>query len=279
MQPEPAPAKADVQRWLCVSLHDVAPSTWPHCQKVLGAVREVADIPLTLLVVPAFHGTCSAQPSFESAMTEQIAAGHELALHGYFHLDPHRPHGVVDWIRRRVYTAGEGEFCGLSEAEARERLLLGRRWFDANRWPLVGFVAPAWLLGSDSRRALRVVDDLQYTSTLSQLIALPEAQAIRAPCLTYSVRQVWRRPTSIIWNSLLARLTQGATVLRLGLHPHDADFKSVRLSWQRLLERALTDRVAVTKAEFVRRWRLQSVQPRQPLDPALDNLPRSALRT
>ena len=247
-----------VQRWLCVSLHDVAPATWPYCRNVLEAVQEVADIPLTLLVVPAYHGQCSAQPEFEQAMSQQHAAGHELALHGYFHADPHMPSDIVDWFRRRIYTAGEGEFCALSEDEARERLTLGSRWFAANGWTMAGFVAPAWLLGAGAWRALRARKGLQYTSTLTTLIALPEGHAIRAPCLTYSVRSAWRRPTSIAWNTLLSRATQSSPVLRLGLHPFDAESGPVRRSWQRLLKRALRDRMAVTKAEYVRQWRLQA---------------------
>ncbi len=255
MQPESVSA---TKRWLCVSLHDVAPATWGHCRDVLDAVREVAEVPVTLLVVPAYRGACSAQPEFEEAMTAQLAAGHELALHGYFHVDPHVPSDVIDWFRRRIYTAGEGEFCGLSAAEAAERLTLGRRWFAANRWPLAGFVAPAWLLGPGSWRALRETTGLQYTSTLTQMILLPEKQSIRAPCLTYSVRQAWRRPASIVWNSLLGRVAARAPVLRLGLHPYDAESKAIRRSWQGLLQRALTDRAPVTKAEFVRQWRLQT---------------------
>lgn len=263
---EPQPQAAESKRWLCVSVHDVAPATWPHCLQVLEAVREVANIPLTLLVVPAYHGACSAQPEFESAMTAQLAAGHELALHGYFHVDPGVPSSVADWLRRRVYTAGEGEFCALSENEADERLTLGRHWFDANGWALAGFVAPAWLLGARAARALRARTDLTYTSTLTELIVLPEAYAIRAPCLTYSVRQAWRRPASIAWNTLLARVTDRVPVLRLGLHPRDAEFKSVRRSWQRLLERALSQRVAVTKAQFVDHWRRQHASRVQSID-------------
>jgi len=255
------------QRWLCVSLHDVAPATWPYCRNVLEAVQEVADIPLTLLIVPAYHGQCSAQPEFEQAISQQRSAGHELALHGYFHADPHMPSDIVDWIRRRIYTAGEGEFCALSEAEARERLTLGSRWFAANGWDMAGFVAPAWLLSSGAWKALRARKGLQYTSTLTRLIVLPEGHAIRAPCLTYSVRSAWRRPTSIIWNTLLSRATQGSQVLRLGLHPFDAESGSVRRSWQRLLKYALSDRTAVTKAEYVRQWRLRAPRPERELSP------------
>ena len=248
-------------RWLCVSLHDVAPATWPYCRNVLEAVQEVADIPLTLLVVPAYHGQCSAQPEFEEAISRQQSAGHELALHGYFHADPHVPSDIVDWFRRRIYTAGEGEFCALSEDEARERLTLGSRWFAANGWNMAGFVAPAWLLGAGAWRALRASKGLQYTSTLTRLIVLPEGQAIRAPCLTYSVRSAWRRPTSIAWNTMLSRVTRNSQVLRLGLHPFDAESGPVRRSWQRLLKMALSDRTAVTKAECVRQWRLHAARP------------------
>ena len=258
MPPDRAHRTSAPQRWLCVSLHDVAPATWTSCQNVLAAVREVADIPLTLLVVPAYHGECSAQQEFEDAISAQLAVGHELALHGYFHLDPQVPSGFIDWVRRRIYTDGEGEFCGLSEEEARERLTLGARWFAARGWPLAGFVAPAWLLGAGAWRALRARAGLQYTSTLTKLIALPEVQAIPAPCLTYSVRSAWRRPTSIVWNTVLSRITHNAPVLRLGLHPYDAESQAIRRSWQRLLERALADRVAVTKAEVVHQWRLRS---------------------
>jgi predicted deacetylase len=241
---------------------------------VLAAVREVADIPVTLLVVPAYHGECSARPEFEREITTQLAAGHELALHGYFHLDPNVPSSVVDWVRRRIYTAGEGEFCALSEQEARGRLTLGARWFAANGWPLAGFVAPAWLLGCDAWKAVQGHDGLQYTSTLTKVIALPEGHAIGAPCLTYSVRSAWRRPMSIIWNTVLSRMTRNSQVLRLGLHPHDADFPSVTRSWQRLLERALADRTPVTKAEFVRQWRARSAELNQ-RRPALRPLPQS----
>ena len=38
-------------RTLCVSIHDVAPATWPDCQRVIAAVHAVAPIPLTLLVL------------------------------------------------------------------------------------------------------------------------------------------------------------------------------------------------------------------------------------
>lgn len=240
-------------RWLAVSVHDVAPVTWQRCQRVLAAVREVADIPTTLLVVPAYHGQCSAQPAFEQALTDRVAGGDELALHGYFHCDPQSPCGLVDWMRRRVYTV-EGEFAALCEREAAERIHLGQRWFAANGWPLAGFVAPAWLLGSGAWSALRSNRDFLYTSTLTRLHLLRSLDSVRAPCLTYSARTPWRRFGSLLWNPALARSTASMPLVRVGLHPDDADDAQVRRSWQDCLARLLADRQAVTKAGFVQAW-------------------------
>jgi hypothetical protein len=185
--------------WVCVSLHDVAPATWPACQQVLSAVKDVANVPLTLLVVPAYHGQCSAlAPTFEAQMSEQLNCGHELALHGYFHQDSGLPASMADWLRRRIYTAGEGEFCALSQRESAERLLLGRRWFVANGWPLAGFVPPAWLLSDEAWKALRQFPDLQYVTTRSHIHLLRSGVSLRAPCLTFSVRTPGLRALSAI---------------------------------------------------------------------------------
>ena len=199
-------------RHLCVSVHDVAPVTWRSCQRVLAAVREVAEIPVTLLVVPAYHGQCSAlAPGFESAMTDQLAQGHELALHGYFHRDLGVPQSAVDWLRRRIYTAGEGEFWALSRDEAAERLLLGQRWFAANRWPLAGFVPPAWLLGPEAWHALREFPAFSYVTTFTHVHALHAGVSVRAPCLTFSTRRPWRRALSRAWaDARMARSSIGA---------------------------------------------------------------------
>jgi predicted deacetylase len=240
--------------WLCVSVHDVAPATWAACEHVLAAVREVADIPVTLLVVPAYHGRCSAlAPGFEAAMSEQLARGHELALHGYFHQDCGAPVSMADWVRRRVYTAGEGEFCALNRRECAERLLLGQRWFMANDWPLAGFVPPAWLLNEEAWQALRQFPDLQYVTTRDRIHLLRLGVALPAPCLALSVRGSWRRALSLAWSSVALRRAP-APVVRIALHPRDAEFPAIRRAWQRELSRLLQSRTPVTKQGFVAAW-------------------------
>lgn len=238
-------------RYLCVSLHDVAPATWRSCRQVLTAIREVADIPVTLLVVPAYWGQCSAMvPGFESAMTDQLARGHELALHGYFHRDLGAPCSALDWLRRRVYTAGEAEFSALTEREAAERLLLGQRWFRANRWPLSGFVAPAWLLSQESWKAVRRSPDLEYVTTFTHFHALRTGESLRAPCLTLSARAPWHRAVSRAWAGMACRHSR-ASLVRLALHPRDAAYPALCRSWQNRLADLLAEREAVRKVDFV----------------------------
>jgi predicted deacetylase len=244
----------DAPRRLCVSIHDVAPATWTECRTLLDAVADVADIPLTLLVVPAYHGATETVPSFDHQLERRVARGDELALHGYTHLDSGPP--PRDWreaYARQVYTNGEGEFAALAAHEAVERLKLGMQWFARRGWALRGFVAPAWLLGAGGWQALRQ-SPLLYTTTWRQFHLLPSQQSLHAPSLVYSSRNAWGRALSrqaVNWTGLMQR---EAPLVRLSLHPRDVhDRKTIR-HFQQLLEQLLRQRQAVTKAGFAEAW-------------------------
>ncbi|NTV10762.1 MAG: DUF2334 domain-containing protein, partial [Zoogloea sp.] len=147
------------------------------------------------------------------------------------------------------YTAGEGEFAGLTGPEALLRLALGRAWFGEQDWPLEGFVAPAWLLGKGAWQALRA-GGFSYTTTLSSFHLLAPAAAVRAPCIVYSTRSPTRRALSLAWNAGLLRLMDSARLARLALHPADALYPQLVRQAQALLEHLLRDRIPMTKAEF-----------------------------
>ena len=240
---------------VCVVLHDVAGEHIASCERVMSAIRTVAPVPLTLLVVPRYHHATPA-PSFERWLGARHAAGDELALHGWSHLDEGRPRGVVDRLRRRVYTRGEGEFWALDRDEATARLAAGRAWFARHGWSLHGFVAPAWLLGAAAREAVQALG-FDYTSTLRHIDLLPENDRITSQSLVYSTSSAWRRQASIAWARVVAASQAHNPVLRLELHPRDADLPDVRRSWQRALAAALRTRTALTVAELVRRRRAE----------------------
>lgn len=225
---------------LAVVMHDVAPATLPAVERVLALLREREPaLPVTQLVVPRWHGQPST-PQFDRWLDEAAARGDELVLHGYTHRDDGRPRGLVDLLRRRVYTAGEGEFAALDARDAARRLRQGRLWFAAGGWPLHGFVAPAWLMSEGTWEALADAP-FDYTCTLRRLVSLPGRRAWRCRSLVYSTRAAWRRAASCAWNAGLARLQRQAPLLRLELHPPDADHAAVRQSWSGLLDAALRD--------------------------------------
>jgi uncharacterized protein len=236
---------------LSVVLHDVAGATWPACERVLGHVRSLGPVPVTLLAVPRYHRQRAGAP-FEAWLDRARERGDELALHGYTHWDDGRPRGLLDFARRRWYTAGEGEFSALASDEARARLRAGMRWFQRNGWPLHGFVAPAWLMSPGTWEALRELH-FEYTCTLAHLFSLPEGGSLHSPALVYSTRARWRRTLSLPWNAALAHAVRGKPLMRLELHPHDADHPQVLGSWMGLLGRALAERQAVTLHDAARR--------------------------
>jgi predicted deacetylase len=241
------------ERALCVVIHDVADATLGDCDRVLGAIAEVAPVPLTFLAVPRYRHR-RPTPAFEQWLSARSAHGDELALHGYTHVDDRAPRNVLDRLRREHYTRGEGEFWSLPEADAAARLEAGVEWFRRNGWPLHGFVAPAWLLGEGAWRALRA-SSIGYTSTLRHIHLLSRPGRITSQSVVYSTSARWRRECSVAWARVVAAMLRGNPLMRLELHPHDADHPKIRLSWQRLLEAELKRRQPLTVAQLTARWR------------------------
>ncbi|MEO7496825.1 MAG: polysaccharide deacetylase family protein [Massilia sp.] len=249
---------------LCVSIHDVAPATWPDCLALLRAVRAVADIPLTWLVVPCFHDVPSGSLAMDESLLAMQAGGHELALHGYTHLDtasaPDRQ------FLRTVYTQGEGEFSSLTEAESRQRIALGLQWFDERGFQALGFVAPAWLMNEASWRAVREGPFL-YTTTLTHFHVLPVHRAVCSPSLVYTARNAAGRLLSPPLAGVMAAALRPNALVRLSLHPRDAHHPALLRHAQQLIERLLHARTPLTKAAFAQRVMVHQYGPHRPPPP------------
>lgn len=247
-------AEARVAGAVCVVLHDVSPARWEGCQRVLAELRRCASdagvtLPVTLLVVPRMHGDAAMPPRYLDWLRGMASAGHELALHGLTHRDEGPPlRGLRDWLLRRHYTAGEGEFAALSQPQAAQRMQEGQAWARTHGLAMGGFVAPAWLLGKAGLQAA-VEAGFRHTCTLTQVISLPYLRAMPAPSLVFSTRAAWRRVLSLAWNKLQARRARQAPLLRLELHPSDGDHPDVVRCWTRLLAEALHTRTPLRLAE------------------------------
>lgn len=237
---------------LCVSIHDVAPATWPECMHLLHALRAVADIPLSWLVVPRYHGSGSVSRPFERQLGELAADGHELVLHGYTHRDDAPLGGWANRLVRTICTEREGEFSALDRDQARRRIELGLHWFSQRGWPVSGFVAPAWLMSAGTHAALADYP-FAYTTTWSRFLLLRPRRSVLAPSLVYAARNATGRRLSAPAAAVLAGLCRRAGLVRLGLHPRDAHHPALVRHAQGLVERMLEQREAVTKAAFAQR--------------------------
>lgn len=242
-----------------VVMHDVSPHTWPACERLLAALDEVVPVPATLLVVADHHhqGGIECYPDFLTTIERRRERGDEVVMHGLIHLDEDSPpRGLTEWFWRCIYTAREGEFAVLPKTEAAGRLHEGWRRLHALGWDTQGFVAPAWLMGPGTRAALRE-GPFAYTSTRRAIILLPHWTCLPAPSLVWSVRSVWRRRLSAVFNEALLRRVLAHPIryplLRLGLHPVDADYPEVVRFWQHALHEALQHgRKLLTKGQWVR---------------------------
>jgi predicted deacetylase len=238
---------------VCIAIHDVAPATWPQCERLLTLLDRLGAPPLTLLVVPDYHrlGRIDRNAGFVDAIERRLTRGDEVALHGCVHQDESRPpRNPAQWLRRRLLTAGEGEFAALSEAQALARITRGIELIERLGWQARGFIAPAWLLGPGARAALARCP-FTYTSTHAHLEILADGRRIAAPCLTASARAPWRRLASRAWLALAAAATRDAKLVRVGLHPADAHHADLCRSWRATLRHLLSTREPLTKSDAI----------------------------
>ena len=202
---------ADTRRLLCISLHDVAPATLDDCANTLAFLDDLGLGPVALLVVPDYHGLgrVDRDGRFASFIESRILRGDEIVLHGYRHTDTGpSPRGIREWLARRIYTDGEGEFSRLDFETARTRILRGLVVLRTAGWQPKGFVAPAWLMSPSARCALEEMP-LQYLATRDAVFVVRSGKRIAAPSLVVSTRAAWRRTVSPLWNQ--AQLARHST--------------------------------------------------------------------
>ena len=215
---------------LVVSIHDLSTVTRGEVARMLADLREVGVERTSLLVIPDHHrkGRIDSDPGFVASLKDWSEHGHEVVLHGFYHLRPVCPgEGVATRLVTRSYTAGEGEFYDLGYTEAVALLRSGKKALEAGGIAPKGFIAPAWLLGSEAERAVRD-EGFEYTTRIGRITDFRSGEVFGSRSMVYSVRSGWRRGVSLIWNGALFRLLRYAPLLRIGLHPPDWRHAAIR---------------------------------------------------
>lgn len=248
-----AAAAATPKQPLIVSIHDVAPCTRAASERILKELaRHHVDV-CSLLVVPNYHrlGAAAADRDFIRWLRDLECDGHEIVIHGYFHERPtHEGETLRQRLITRAYTAGEGEFYDLGYTEALERITRARDEFTSAGLRPRGFIAPAWLLSREAERAAADAE-MEYTTRLTNVVDLRTGEAFHARSLVYSVRSSWRRALSRGWNRGLSLLQAERPLIRLGIHPPDAEYDSVWGQIIRLTDQLLETRTPTTYRDWL----------------------------
>ena len=273
-------------RKLIVSFHDLHPGSRAQCERFLAMLRGLGVARATLLVVPRWHGAspCNEDLEFAAWLRGLAAEGHEICLHAYLHRADAVTGNAVQRAMGRHYTAGEGEFYQIDQAEAAIRLREGLRIVaEGCGVPVWGFTAPAWLLSEGGRAALAALGfhyttrwgqvellqpgqelgngvpsgDCSQASMASGVESSPDrvqarsydgtqipARRIPAPTLVWSTRAAWRRVCSRGWVRLWGALKRRSTVLRVAVHPVDFAYPSIEASVRAAIARNLRGRAA-----------------------------------
>ena len=245
---------------LVVSIHDVAPPNRPIVEKMILELAQAGVRVCSLLVVPDYHheGLFTQDRQFVSWLRDLESQGHEAVIHGYFH---ERPACTTETLRDKfitqLYTQSEGEFYDLDYDEAFLRITRARDQFREAGLTPRGFVAPAWLLNAEGERAARDAE-MEYTTRLTTVRDLRVSQNYRARSLVYSVRNRWRRKTSLAWNATLLQLMKGSPLLRVSIHPPDFLYPRI---WRQIIDSldvAKTARTPTTYRDWIAEQRVHA---------------------
>ena len=208
---------------LLASIHDVSPRFEGQVDALAERLHRHVGDRVAMLVVPDHWNGAPIRVGtpFASRLRGWAEAGVELFVHGWSHRDD-QPHRGADRWRAKHMTAGEGEFLGLSHAEALARMQRGRALLEdiTGRAP-AGFIAPAWLYSEGARAALR---DAGFALAESHgRVWRPADGAVLAtgPVITWASRSRMRRWSSLAAAGLLRHGLRGLTTVRLAVHPGD----------------------------------------------------------
>ena len=148
------------EKLFLASIHDVGPRFEREVDQLATQLSGLLGGPrFAMLVVPDHWGEAplAANPAYQAKLRRWAEQGVEMFVHGWFHKDLAQHSGMAAFKAKHM-TASEGEFLGLTRAEAARRMADGRKLIEdiIGREP-TGFIAPAWLYGEGARAALAAI--------------------------------------------------------------------------------------------------------------------------
>lgn len=227
------------QKRLLVSIHDVGPAFESDIEQLVDRLSaRLGGSRFAMLVVPDHWGAhpLAGNSAFAARLRRWSDEGIEMFVHGWFHRDSAAHTGFAG-LKARHMTAGEGEFLGLSAAEAARRMADGKALIeDIIGRPVAGFVAPAWLYGPGALQALASAGFAVAEDHMR--VWQPGSGAIlaRGPVITWASRTAQRTASSLALAALARVALQALQTVRVAVHPGDVTKPSLLASIDRTLD-------------------------------------------
>jgi predicted deacetylase len=252
---DPAQARSG-GRMLLASIHDVGPRFEAQVDQLADRLsRHLGGPRFAMLVVPDHWGEAPLREAraFQARLRDWADCGVEMFVHGWFHKDGSSHSGAAGFKAKHM-TAGEGEFLGLSRAEARRRMQDGRALIeDIIGRPTVGFIAPAWLYGLGAREALGDAGFAMAEDHMRVWRPSDGTVLARGPVVTWASRSRARIRSSLAFAALARTALRPLTTLRIAVHPGDTTVTSLLDSIDASLSTAAASRRVGRYADLLTR--------------------------
>lgn len=242
------------RRLLLASIHDVSPRFEGEIDALMDALESHVGKRLAMLVVPNHWGDAPIIPgsAFATRLRTWAEQGVEMFLHGFYHRDLSQHDRPADALRARFMTAGEGEFLGLTRAEARDRINEGRALVeDVIGQQIDGFIAPAWLYGNGATEALQELRIPLAEDHLKVWSPANGRQLATGPVITWASRTRARLLSSLA--AAAALRSAPLKVLRVGVHPPDVHHPALLNSIEKTFRVATRRRTAGRYSDLIER--------------------------
>lgn len=209
---------------LLASIHDVAPRFESEVDRLADLLANaLGSARFAMLVVPDHWGESRlrAGTPFADRLRRWAESGIEMFVHGWFHRDT-AEHSGLSAFKARHMTASEGEFLGLSAAEAARRMEDGRALIeDITGHRPSGFIAPAWLYGAGAMEALRGSSFALAEDHMKVWVPQTGAVLARGPVITWASRSSARTASSLTFAAIARQMLHPLPTVRVAVHPGD----------------------------------------------------------
>lgn len=211
-------------RLLLASIHDVGPRFESEVDRLADLLTgALGSARFAMLVVPDHWGESrlAAGTPFAARLRRWAESGIEMFVHGWFHRDT-AEHSGLSAFKARHMTASEGEFLGLTAAEAARRMADGRALIeDITGRRASGFIAPAWLYGAGAMEALRASSFALAEDHMKVWVPQTGAVLARGPVITWASRSAARTASSLAFAALARQALHPLRTVRVAVHPGD----------------------------------------------------------